>query len=41
LIDELQVSPETEKAQPIAMDRLGMVVVCGGNKDRLLHAFMW
>jgi hypothetical protein len=30
LIDALQVSPETEKAQPIAVDRLGLVAVCGG-----------
>jgi hypothetical protein len=27
LIDALQVSPETEKAQPIAVDRLGLVAV--------------
>jgi hypothetical protein len=26
------VSPETKKAQPIAVDRLGWVVVCGGKK---------
>jgi hypothetical protein len=30
LIDARQVSPETEKAQPIAVDRLGLVAVCGG-----------
>jgi hypothetical protein len=30
LTDALQVSLETEKAQPIAVDRLGLVVVCGG-----------
>ena len=23
------------------MDRLGWVVVCGGNRDRLLHPSMW
>jgi hypothetical protein len=37
----LLVSPETEKAQAIAMDRLGWVLVCGGNKDRLPQAPKW
>ena len=36
LVDALRVSPETKKAQPITMDRLGMVVVCGGNATACL-----
>jgi hypothetical protein len=34
-------SPEMKKAQPITIDRLGWVVVCGGYKDRLSHGLKW
>jgi len=39
LVDALRVSPETKKAQPIS--RLGWVVICGGNNDRLPYALKW
>jgi hypothetical protein len=39
--DAFRVSPKTRKAQPISVDRLGWVVVCGGCNDRLIHELKW
>jgi hypothetical protein len=40
LVVALPVSPETEKAQPITMDRLGWLMVYGGAKTACLLPYL-